>query len=138
MAPETQTATSSVIPFIYYEDPRAALEWLQKAFGFEEQVVYTGEDGTIEHAQLRLGSGMIMPGAPSRYNMKSARELGATNQGNYVVVADPDAHYERAKAAGAEIVEELHDEDYGSRGYTARDPEGNVWVFGTYDPFGTD
>jgi uncharacterized glyoxalase superfamily protein PhnB len=124
-----------VIPFIYYDDPSAAIEWLKEAFGFEEHAVHRGDDGTIVHAELRLGSGMIMPGAPQSMNMKSARELGATNQGNYVVIEDTDAHYERAKAAGAEIVEEPQDKDYGSRDYTARDPEGNVWTFGTYDPF---
>jgi uncharacterized glyoxalase superfamily protein PhnB len=52
----------------------------------------------------------------------------------YVVVDDPDAHHERAKAAGAEIVRELEDQDYGSRDYSARDPEGNLWSFGTYNP----
>jgi uncharacterized glyoxalase superfamily protein PhnB len=124
-----------VIPFIYYEDSSAAIEWLKQAFGFEEHVVHRGDDGTIEHAELRLGSGMIMPGAPQSYDMKSVRELGGSNQGNYVVIEDTDAHYERAKAAGAEILEEPHDKDYGSRDYTARDLEGNVWVFGTYDPF---
>jgi uncharacterized glyoxalase superfamily protein PhnB len=127
-----------VIPFIYYDDPSAAIEWLKEAFGFEEQVVHRADDGTIVHAELRLGSGMIMPGAPRNYDMKSARELGAANQGNYVVVEDTDAHYRRARAAGAEIIEELHDTDYGSRDYSARDPEGNTWVFGTYDPFGSD
>ena len=124
-----------VIPFIYYEDPAAAIEWLKEAFGFEEHVVHRADDGTIEHAELRLGTGMIMPGAPEGYGIKSARELGGGNQGNYVVIDDPDARYARAKAAGAEILEELHDKEYGSRDFTARDPEGNVWVFGTYDPF---
>jgi uncharacterized glyoxalase superfamily protein PhnB len=123
-----------VIPFIYYEDPAAALEWLQEAFGFEEHSVHRTDDGTVAHAELRLGSGIVMPGAPAVLGMKSATQLGGTNQGNYVVVEDPDAHCERARARGAEIVEEPTDRDYGSREYTARDPDKNVWVFGTYDP----
>lgn len=125
---------ASVIPFIYYEDPAAALEWLKEAFGFEEHAVHRADDGTIAHAELRLGSGIVMPGAPANLGMKSAGQLGGTNQGNYVVVEDPDAHCERARAAGAEIVQEPTDREYGSREYTARDPEGNLWVFGTYDP----
>lgn len=124
-----------VIPFIYYDDPSAALEWLKEAFGFEENVVYRADDGSIEHAELRLGSGMVMPGAPEGMGMRSSRDLGGSNQGNYVVVEDTDAHCERAKAAGAEILEEPHDKDHGSRDYSARDLEGNLWVFGTYDPF---
>ena len=59
------SASMHVIPFIYYEDSSAAIEWLKEAFRFEEHVVHRGDDGTIEHAELRLGSGMIMPGALS-------------------------------------------------------------------------
>jgi uncharacterized glyoxalase superfamily protein PhnB len=124
-----------VIPFIYYEDPDAAIEWLKRAFGFEEHVVHRADDGSIQHAELRLGSGMVMPGAPEGLGMKGVKALGGSNQGNYVVIEDTDAHYERARAAGAEIVEEPHDREYGSRDYMARDLEGNVWAFGTYDPF---
>jgi uncharacterized glyoxalase superfamily protein PhnB len=136
MAAQTRTALSSVIPFIYYEDPAAAIEWLKEAFGFSEHAVHRAEDGTIAHAELRLGTGIIMPGAPAELGMTSAKRLGGANQGNYVVVEDPDAHFERARAAGAEIVEQPTDRDYGSREYTARDPDGNVWTFGTYDPSG--
>jgi uncharacterized glyoxalase superfamily protein PhnB len=125
---------AGVSPFIYYEDPAAALEWLREAFGFEEHAVHRADDGSIAHAELRLGSGIVMPGAPAGLGMKSPRQLGGTNQGNYVVVEDPDAHCERARAAGAEIVQEPTNRDYGSREYTARDPEGNLWGFVTYDP----
>lgn len=125
------------IPFMHYVDAPAALDWLSKAFGFERSAVHEGPDGTIAHAEMRYGDGMIMLG-PTRENdlgMKTARELGAVNQGVYVIVDDGiDAHYERARAEGAEIVRELHDTDYGSRDYTARDPEGNLWSFGTYRP----
>ncbi|TMB01350.1 MAG: glyoxalase, partial [Deltaproteobacteria bacterium] len=60
---------------------------------------------------------------------------GPVTQSPYVIVADADAHYARAKAAGAEIVMDIKDEDYGGRGYSARDPEGHLWNFGTYDPW---
>jgi uncharacterized glyoxalase superfamily protein PhnB len=125
-----------MIPFIRYDDAPAAIEWLGKAFGFEEKMVVPGEGGTIDHAELTLGRGLVMVGSmrDGRFGMKSARELDGTSQGIYVVLYDPDAHFERARAAGAEIVEGLKDEDYGSRGYVARDLEGNLWSFGTYDP----
>jgi uncharacterized glyoxalase superfamily protein PhnB len=129
-----------VIPAISYEDAPAAIEWLERAFGFERHAVYEGEDGTIEHAELRVGSGMVMLGseregdAYERFPVGTPRKVGALTAGFYVIVDDPDAHCERAKAAGAEIVMELTDQDYGSRDYTARDLEGHLWTFGTYRP----
>lgn len=118
--------TPNIYPFLRFVDADAALEWLGRAFGFKERVVYrAGEDekGPIHHAEISLGPGIVMfgPGAPDEH-------------GVYIAVDDADAHYERARAAGAEIVREIEDTDYGSREYTARDPEGNVWSFGTYRP----
>jgi uncharacterized glyoxalase superfamily protein PhnB len=126
----------NVIPFLGYEDPRAALDWLARAFGFEASAVHEGENGEIVHAEMRFGDGMIMLGRPGpSFGMKTAKELGAVNQGIYSIVDDGiDAHFERAVAAGAEVVMELHDTDYGSREYMVRDPEGNLWSFGTYRP----
>jgi uncharacterized glyoxalase superfamily protein PhnB len=126
----------NVIPFLGYEDPRAALDWLAKAFGFEAGSVHEGEDGKVVHAEMRFGDGMVMLGQPGRsFGMKTAKELGAANQGIYSIVDDGiDAHYERAVAAGAEVVMELHDTDYGSREYMVRDYDGNLWSFGTYRP----
>jgi uncharacterized glyoxalase superfamily protein PhnB len=125
------------IPFMHYEDAPAALDWLSKAFGFERASVYEGPDGTIAHAEMRLGDGMIMLGSARENDrgIKTPRELRAVNQGVYVIVDDGiDAHYELARSAGGEIVRELHDTDYGSREYIAKDPEGNPWSFGTYRP----
>ncbi len=115
--------TPNIYPFMRFADADAALEWLSRAFGFEERVAYRSEEGVVEHAEISLGPGIVMfgPGDPA-------------SQGVYVAVEDADAHYERAKAAGAEIVRELEDTDYGSREYTARDLEGHVWSFGTYRP----
>jgi uncharacterized glyoxalase superfamily protein PhnB len=99
--------------------------------------VYRSEDGIIHHAQLELGTGMIMFGQDRENGWLGGKapDPYASPQGVYVAVDDPDAHHARAKAAGAEIVRELSDQDYGSREYSARDLEGNLWSFGTYDPY---
>jgi uncharacterized glyoxalase superfamily protein PhnB len=117
----------TVFPALNYDDPQAALEFLKEAFGAEEHAVYKGDDGRIRHAELRFGNGIVMFGPAGAEPRITA--------GIYIVVDDPDAHCERARAAGAEIVRELEDTDYGSREYSAKDPEGNGWYFGTYQPF---
>jgi uncharacterized glyoxalase superfamily protein PhnB len=125
------------IAFLTYDDAPAALDWLEEAFGFERSSVHEGPNGTIAHAELTYGDGMIMLGnaGDNGLDMKTPRELGAVTQGVYVIVDEGiDRHYERARSAGAEIVRALHDTDYGSRDYMARDPEGNLWSFGTYRP----
>jgi uncharacterized glyoxalase superfamily protein PhnB len=125
------------IAFLTYDDAPAALDWLEEAFGFERSSVHEGPDGTIAHAELTYGDGMIMLGnaGDNGLGMKTPRELGAVTQGVYVIVDEGiNRHYERARSAGAEIVRALHDTDYGSRDYMARDPEGNLWSFGTYRP----
>jgi uncharacterized glyoxalase superfamily protein PhnB len=112
-----------------YADAAAAIEWLERAFGFERRVVHVGEGGRVDHAELGLGDGLVMLGSE-----RPGDEQRAAGQGwAYVVVADLDAHLETARAAGAEIVDGPLHEDYGSF-YAARDPEGNLWSFGTYDP----
>jgi uncharacterized glyoxalase superfamily protein PhnB len=120
----------SVVPSLRYNDARRAVEWLQEAFGFEPQMVVDGEGDTIAHAELTYGDGMVMLGTQRDDSYGSHVGQGWL----YVVVEDADAHYTRAKAAGAEIVRELEDQDYGSRDYSARDFEGNLWSFGTYRP----
>ena len=125
------------IAFLTYDDAPAALDWLEEAFGFERSSVHEGPDGTIAHAELTYGDGMVMLGnaGDNGLGMKTPREVGAVTQGVYVIVDEGiDSHYERARSAGAEIVRALHDTDYGSRDYMARDPEGNLWSFGTYRP----
>jgi uncharacterized glyoxalase superfamily protein PhnB len=132
------TAHPNIFPALRYRDANSAIEWLERAFGFTEKVVYRGEDGEVNHAELALGAGIVMLGEsrPDGWLGGGKPEARASTVSIYVAVADPDAHYERARAAGAEIVRELTDEDYGSREYSARDPEGNLWSFGTYDPYG--
>lgn len=136
-APSTDTPT--IIPTLRYKDAAKAIDWLCNAFGFERQMVVEEDDGRIAHAQLRYGAGMIMLGSASedawgRY-VKPAHALGGNSQGAYVIVDDCKAHYERARAAGAEVVMELEDKEYGGAGYGCLDLEGNVWSFGSYDPF---
>ena len=118
----------TVFPILSYDDAQAAIEFLVKAFGGERLAVYAGDDGTIQHAEVRLGNGIVMLGS-------SRADPPAMRNSIYVVVDNPDEHCARARAAGAEIVMELRDTEYGSRDYGARDPEGNRWYFGTYQPF---
>jgi len=120
-----------VIPTYQYRDARRAMEFLERAFGFERGHVYEGEDGRdIAHAELRHGDGWIMLGTAVQDALATPPGSGTA----YVVVDDADALHARAAAAGAEILRAPYDTDYGSRDFTARDPEGNVWNFGTYAP----
>jgi uncharacterized glyoxalase superfamily protein PhnB len=139
MSTPATTKGAIIIPAMRYRDAPAAIEWLCRAFGFEKHLVVPGPDGTIVHAQLTFGPGMIMLGTARDDEfgrlMTVPTARGPGTQSAYVIVADADAHYARAKAAGAEIVMDIKDEDYGGRGYSARDPEGHLWNFGTYDPW---
>lgn len=130
------TTRQSIYPFMRYADARGAMRWLQQAFGFEEHMVVPGEDGTIAHAELKLGSDMIMIGSQrdDRFRMRPPGKDGFASQGCYIVVDDVDAHYARAVAAGAQVMTDLYDTDYGSREYVVRDLEGHIWSFGTYRP----
>jgi uncharacterized glyoxalase superfamily protein PhnB len=129
-------AEGNVFPFLRYRDAHAAVRWLCDAFGFEEKSVFTGPDGAVAHAELGTGGGVVMLGSAKddALGLRTPRELGAVTGGVYVWVEDVDAHHRRAAAAGAEMVLELREMDYGSREYTCRDPEGNLWSFGTYRP----
>jgi uncharacterized glyoxalase superfamily protein PhnB len=133
---------ATVIPVLRYRDAPAAIEWLCRTFGFEKHLVVPGESGTIAHAELSFGNGMIMLGSmlerqtPFGRLMKQPDEIGgAETQSSYVVVNDADAVYARAKAAAARIAIEIKDEDYGGRGFSCYDLEGHLWSFGTYDPW---
>jgi uncharacterized glyoxalase superfamily protein PhnB len=137
--PIAKQTVATVIPALQYEDAPAAIDFLCRAFGFEKSAVYEGEGGSIDHAQLTLGNGMIMLGSvkETEYGklLLRPREAGGVTMSVYVIVEDADAHFVRAKAAGAEITREPVTQDYGGRDYTCKDPEGNVWTFGTYDPW---
>jgi uncharacterized glyoxalase superfamily protein PhnB len=124
MSEKPQTIT----PYLLYEDVAAALEWLERAFGFKETLRFTAPEGYVNHAEAWLGDAAIYLGDPGD-DYKSPKRLRAVTIGLYVLVDDVDAHYERAKAAGAEILAEPEDQEYGDRRYTALDPEGHRWFF---------
>ena len=124
----------NVWPAFRATDARALIRFLVEAFGFRETVVY-GEGDHVDHAELAwpLGGGVMLGSAPAppaagpeEWNVRPG------TLGVYIVTDEPDALCARAKAAGAKIVRELNDTDYGSREFTAVDPEGNRWSFGTY------
>ena len=123
----------SIFPALRYQNGPAALEWLAKAFGFEEHMVVKGPEGTIAHAQMTLGPDLIMLGS-GKHGPGDDNPWDRARQGVYVCVEDVETHYARAKAAGAEIAMELRDTEYGSREYSVRDLEGHLWSFGTYRP----
>lgn len=134
---EQQSETKpSIYPGLRYVDAPAAVEWLCRAFGFEQHLVVPNPDGTIAHAELRFGNGMVMLGSAREdsLGMKTAGEAGYVTQSIYVYAPNVDAHHARAMGAGATIVREIDDTDYGSREYSCRDLEGNLWSFGTYLP----
>jgi len=130
-----------IVPAMRYRDAKRALEWLNRAFGFEKHAVYENPDGTVMHAEMKLGDAFIMFGqvadTPFGKYMIQPDEAGGRNTiSPYVVLPEAEmaAHYERARKAGAEIVDPFTKKDYGGSGYSARDPEGFVWSFGSYDP----
>ena len=132
--------TSTIIPCLRYRDAPAAIDWLCRAFGFARRAVYA-DGATVHHAQLSFGNGMVMLGSAENASefgrrMVQPDELGLREtQCPCVIVADADAHYAQSKAAGAVIVDDIRDQDYGGRGYSCRDPEGHLWWFGSYDPW---
>jgi uncharacterized glyoxalase superfamily protein PhnB len=119
----------SIYPTLRYADPAAAIRFLTDAFGLVEQFVSKDDAGGIAHAELSSGSGVVMLG-----HRRGDDPFDTGRAVLYVVVDDPDAHHDRAVAAGAEVLMPLTDQPYGSREYAALDPEGNVWSFGTYRP----
>jgi uncharacterized glyoxalase superfamily protein PhnB len=125
------TEAPTMYPTLRYRDAPAAIAFLKRAFGLEEQVVYCGDNGTVAHAQLTYGPSVLMLGSDRDDDLYGGR---AGNGWLYVAVDDVDEHCRRAREAGAEVVREIEDQEYGSRDYTARDLEGNLWSFGTYRP----
>ncbi len=132
--------SAMIIPALRYRDAPAAIDWLCAAFGFEKHLVVPGAAGKITHAQLTFRDSMIMLGSAHETGdydrlIRQPADAGGVTQAPYIVVEDADAHYARAKEAGAEILFDIADQDHGGRAYTCRDPESHVWNFGTYDPW---
>jgi len=140
MSSGEEHSRSTVIPGHRYRNAPAAIEWLCNVLGFERKAVYEGPDGTIAHAELTLGGGMIMLGSCKDddygHGFKSPDELGGIETRSvYIVVPDADAAHARAIAAGATIVRPLEDKGYGGRDFAVKDLEGHTWSAGTYDPW---
>lgn len=125
--------TATFIPALFYRDPFAALDFLEHAFGFERTMVITDEQGSLGHSQMSYGAGggTIMVGTEWSEDHKSPASVGrkCTQTVHVHIEEDIDAHCERARAAGAEILAEPQDQFYGDRTYRARDPEGHMWTF---------
>ena len=141
MSQDRPAAMPQIVPMLSYEDAAAAIEWLTRAFGFRERLRYTEPSGTLTHAELELGSGVVMLATPSS-DYESARRhresCEAMNtwlrspfifDGVYVSVDDVDAHFTRARAAGAVILSEPQDQSFGDRHYRCEDLEGHRWMF---------
>jgi uncharacterized glyoxalase superfamily protein PhnB len=125
----------TIFPILRYKDARAAIRWLCAAFGFVERCCIPEEGPFVRHAQLQLGENIIMLGSVRPDDgITSPQASGAVTQMLAVYVKDPDAHFERAHAAGAKILYPPKDTDFGSREYHVLDPEGHPWTFGTYRP----
>lgn len=142
MAHPAKNTLATIIPVLRYRDAPAAIEWLCKAFGFQKHLVVPHPDGSVAHAQLSFGNGMIMLASVAKTEtafgrlMKQPDELaGAQTQIAYLIVSDVDAAYANAKAAGAKIATEIKEEDYGGRDFSCYDLEGHLWSFGSYDPW---
>ena len=139
MSASPKRTGTRIIPTMRYRDAMAAIDWLCTAFGFERRLVVPNESGGVTHAALTLDDMMIMVGSgqDSAYDklVRLPADVGGVTQSPYLVVDDPDAVYARAKGCDAEIVMEIEDWDHGGRGFTCRDPEGQVWNFGSYDPW---
>ncbi|MBP2471377.1 putative glyoxalase superfamily protein PhnB [Crossiella equi] len=126
----TNAHLPSIYPTLRYTDADAAIDFLTSVFGLRAKSVSRHEDGTVGHAELSWGNGLVMLG-------QRGPEPGPFDTGRavlYLVAPDVDAHHDRTVAGGATVVMGLVDQPYGSREYAATDPEGNVWCFGTYQP----
>lgn len=131
---------ATIIPTMRYRDAVAAIAWLCRAFGFQQHLVVPDEGGGIAHAQLVYGNGMVMLGSArddafGQIQKAIADREGPVTQSCYIIVKDVDAHHREAVAAGATVVMEPEDQAYGGRLYSCRDLEGQLWSFGSYDPW---
>jgi PhnB protein len=120
--------TPRITPYLLYEDVNGAIDWLTSAFGFAERMRIPGPSGKAAHAEMQLADGLIMMGCPGP-QYKNPKKVGHATQNLYVYVDDVDAHFERARKAGAKILEEPKEQFYGDRRYGAEDPEGHCWYF---------
>lgn len=126
----TQVPRPAFVSSVVYRDPKAALRWLEQAFGFEVFMVIEDGDGNLAHSEMRFGDAVVMIGAEWSADHKSPKSIGGKNTQtvHIQITTDVDAHCERARAAGAEILVEPATQFYGDRTYRCRDPEGHIWT----------
>ena len=129
-----------IILTMRYKNAQTAIDWLCNAFGFEKHLIVEGVNNTIAHAQLTYGNSMIMLSSENENEygklVKTPENLNGNNtQATYIIVENIDEHYEKAVAAGAKILIEIKDEEYGGRGYTCKDIEEYIWNFGSFKPW---
>lgn len=133
---------STIVPVLMYRNAPQAIDWLCDVFGFSRHAVYPAADGSIMHAELTLDGGMIMLSSIKDQASEFGKLVthpdsigGLETQSSYLIVPDADVVYRRALAAGATMVIEIRDEDYGGRGFNCKDLEGRLWSIGTYNPW---
>lgn len=142
--PEASNSGATVIPSLRPRDAYAAISFLERAFGFVRHAVHGGENNTVQHAELRHGTGMVMLGStrdegPHAKTFETPQERGGTvSSGFYLIVPDCGPVWRSAKAAGAEVVMELQTMSYGGQSFSVRDPEGYLWSVGEYNPWATE
>lgn len=136
MTETSQVVGLTMVPYFGYRDAATALKWLESAFGFEKTQEFSAPDGTVVHAEMSFGAGVVMigTGQPPEGNGDKSTATSPNGHGIYVVVEDVDAHHERSRDAGARIVYGPEDTEFGTRRYRVLDPEGYEWSFGTYRP----
>ena len=124
----------TIFPLLRYDDARAAIDWLCMAFGFTVKFSVPESGPFVRHAQLLLGDQLIMVGSCRDDGMVSPKSTGVSTQAICAYVPDVDAHYERARAAGAEITAPPKNTDFGAREYHVMDVERHPWTFGSWKP----
>lgn len=128
-----RTSPPTIFPGLQYRDAEAAMEWLERTLGCERREVHKDDDGNVVHAELSFRGAIVMLSAAG-VGREPFRSLPAGGRLVYIALDEVEELYDRVREAGAELALEITDTDYGSRDFTIRDPEGNLWAFGTYRP----
>lgn len=132
---QSKPSVGDLFVSLTYDDAKSAIQYLKSTFGFRERLVVPGPDHSIKHSELTLGNALVMVSSPkTEMNRVGPGNLPGTATALSIWIEDPDSHYQIAKAAGAEIVHELQNEQFDSRGYMVKDLEGHLWYFGNYRP----
>jgi uncharacterized glyoxalase superfamily protein PhnB len=129
----TQTSTPIFYPGLQYRDADAGMSWLREVLGCEPREDHRDDDGNVVHAELDFRGAIVMLSSAG-VGREPFRSLPAGGRLVYCAIDEVDSLYDRVREAGGDIAVELTDTDYGSRDFTVRDPEGNLWAFGTYRP----